>query len=153
MTCKEALALGRRAQRARAGAHLETCSDCRTKLDREERALVLARELFAIEVPDDHAERVARAALAAPPPMEVSWSALALPIAWRAAAVLNVAGAIALVWMMSHDPEPAAQPGSQAPEPASSARDGATFDVDELLDYEVRAVVANTLDLGDGGSP
>jgi hypothetical protein len=153
MTCKEALALGRRGERTRAAIHLEACADCRTKLDYEERALAQARASLVIQIPIHHVDRVVRAALTAAPPPVLLWWRLALPIAWRAAAALNLAGAIVFTWtMMSRASAPATPP---LPRPVDSTSSGAattTFDVDNLLDNEVKAMFTDDLGLG-GGTP
>jgi hypothetical protein len=138
MTCTEALALARRGEHARATAHIDVCTSCKTALERDGHALTVARTVLAIEVPVGHADRTIRAALAAPPALSV-WR-LALPITWPAAAALNLAGLIALVWILTRG-----SPISVLPEPTSTG-------VDDLFGDELDALLAGDLD-GEDGQP
>jgi hypothetical protein len=141
MTCREARALARSGKPSLATAHIECCPGCRVELDHEDRVIALARASLAIEIPAGHAARVVRGALSASAVREPPWWELALPIAWRAAVVLNVAGAIALSWMLARGA------------PTSSTIVTADTDADSALDDEISLILDGELGVGEGSAP
>ncbi|MEZ4368146.1 MAG: hypothetical protein R2939_17975 [Kofleriaceae bacterium] len=146
MTCTHALTLARRGDPAAAAAHLATCAACVAQLAAEAEALAIARHELAVTVPTAQVDRIVAAALADGPPRPVAWWDLALPIAWRAAAVLNLAGVIAVAWLATR--ETAAPPPRSAPASAATA-----LDVDLMLTRETEAMLARSLGLGAEVAP
>jgi len=98
-------------------------------------ALATAREAMAITVPDGAADRAVAAALAAPAPPARTWWSAALPIAWRAAAIVDLAAIAAVVIALALR--------SSAPHHPAPRRDP----VDSLLSDETSAVLERALRL------
>jgi hypothetical protein len=104
-----------------------------------DKALAAAREALAIDVPADHAARVTTAALAtaqtAPSHAPRTWWSTALPIAWRAAALVDAAAIAVVVWLAVRAPE-VPSPRPAAPDPVGA-----------ILDDETAALLARALRL------
>lgn len=108
--------------------------------DPVDEALAAARAAMAITVPDGAADRAVAAALAAPPAPTQTWWSAALPILWRAAAIVDVA-AIAAVIIALALPGPAPH---AAPPPSPE---------DTLFTAETDAVLAQALRLTPNPEP
>lgn len=136
MTCKHALTLARRGDRAAVAPHLATCPACTAQLAAEDSALTVARQHLAVTVPSAQVDRIVAAALAAGTPLPAPWWDLALPIAWRAAAALNVAAVVALAYL-----------AIRPPAPPSATRLPTPIDVEDLLTHEADAMLVRALGL------
>ena len=147
MTCTKALALARRGDRATAAAHLTACATCTAQLTLEEQALAVARTYFVVDVPAAQVDRIVAAALATGAPRPTPWWELALPIAWRAAAAINIAGVVAIAWLATRPDSATAPHTSHTPALA------APFDVEGLLDDEADAMLGRALGLAGEAPP